>query len=182
MDQGQASGDAGRPQTDYQTPPESQTELPATLRPPSSCWSKREHDGRAEAPCKSQRTSCNAIEPTVVLDDTQRKVLEELVTRVDAKASVVITNPRAKGAASPSPAVAWPTGHLALSPPPRPRVLPCVSQPRALLCPWMRCRIFPRLWEHSPRRCGSLTRRCCAGRQPDCLRNGAVADHVRLHV
>ena len=108
MDQGQTSGDGGRPQTDYQTPPESQTELPATLRPPSSCWSKREHDGRAEAPCKSQRTSCNAIEATVVLDDTQRKVLEELVTRVDAKASVVITNPRAKGAASPSPAVAWP--------------------------------------------------------------------------
>jgi len=96
MDQGQTSGDGGRPQTDYQTPPESQTELPATLRPPSSCWSKREHDGRAEAPCKSQRTSCNAIEATVVLDDTQRKVLEDLVTRVDAKASVVITNPRAK--------------------------------------------------------------------------------------
>ena len=120
MDQGQTSGDGGRPQTDYQTPPESQTELPATLRPPSSCWSKREHDGRAEAPCKSQRTSCNAIEPTVVLDDTQRKVLEELVTRVDTKASVVITNPRAKGAASPSPAVAWPTDHLAAPLPPRP--------------------------------------------------------------
>lgn len=152
MDKGQTSGDGVQPQTDYQTPPESQTELPATLRPPSSCWTKREHDGRAEAPCKSQRTSCNAIGATVVLDDTQRKVLEELVTRVDAAASVVITNPRAKGAASPSPAVAWPTDHLAPPPPPSlPRVLPCVSLPRALLC-WMPCRIFLAVGTQPPRR------------------------------
>jgi len=93
---GQTSGHGGRPQTDYQTPPESQAELPVALRPSSSCWTKREHDGGAEAPCKAQRTSCSAIEPTVVLDDTQRKVLEELVTCVDGNASIVITNPRAK--------------------------------------------------------------------------------------
>ena len=140
MDKGQTSGDGVQPQTDYQTPPESQTELPATLRPPSSCWTKREHDGRAEAPCKSQRTSCNAIGATVVLDDTQRKVLEELVTRVDAAASVVITNPRAKGAASPSPAVAWPIDHLAPLPS-LPAARSALRLPAALLC-WMLCRIF----------------------------------------
>ena len=182
MDKGQTSGDGVQPQTDYQTPPESQTELPATLRPPSSCWTKREHDGRAEAPCKSQRTSCNAIGATVVLDDTQRKVLEELATRVDAAASVVITNPRAKGAASPSPAVAWPTDHLA--PPPLP---PCRA-----FCPASPCRalcfagcpaVSSWLWEHSPPGGDSPhPPMLCCGRQPDCLRDGAVADHVRLHV
>jgi len=97
MDQfGQTSVHSGRTQTDYRTPPESQTELPVTLRPSSSCWTKREHDGGAAAPCKAQRTSCNAIDQKVVLDDTQRKVLEELVTCVDSQASIVITNPRAK--------------------------------------------------------------------------------------
>ena len=35
---GQTSGHGGRPQTDYQTPPESQAELPVALRPSSSCW------------------------------------------------------------------------------------------------------------------------------------------------
>ena len=162
MDQGQTSGDGGRPQTDYQTPPESQTELPATLRPPSSCWSKREHDGRAEAPCKSQRTSCNAIEATVVLDDTQRKVLEELVTRVDAKASVVITNPRAKGAASPSPAVAWPTDHLAPPLPPG-RVLCPASPSRALrFAPGCAAASFPGCGNTAPAAAALLTHRCCA--------------------
>ena len=34
---GQTSGHGGRPQTDYQTPPESQAELPVALRPSSSC-------------------------------------------------------------------------------------------------------------------------------------------------
>ena len=98
---GQTSGHSARAQTDYQTPPESQAQLPVTQRPSSSCWTKREHDGGAEAPSKQQRTSCNAIAPSVVLDDTQRKVLEELVTCVDSSASIVITNPRAKGAVHP---------------------------------------------------------------------------------
>mmetsp|Transcript_9302 Transcript_9302/g.18792 ORF Transcript_9302/g.18792 Transcript_9302/m.18792 type:complete len:410 (+) Transcript_9302:94-1323(+) len=93
---GQTSGHSGRQQTNFQTPPESQAELPVTPRSSSSCWTKREHTGDAGAPCKAQRTSVNPISPTVVLDDVQRKVLEELVMCVDSQASVVITNPRAK--------------------------------------------------------------------------------------
>ena len=155
MDQfGQTSGHGGRAQTDYQTPPESQAELPMTLRPSSSCWTKREHDGGAEAPCKSQRTSCNAIEATVVLDDTQRKVLEELVTCVDANASIVITNPRAKGAAHPYPAMLSSADHLAPPHPPG-RAFCCASPCRALCfyC-WDPCRIFPQsLRLSSPGRC-----------------------------
>lgn len=131
MDQGQTSGDGGRLQVDYQTPPDSQTGVLATPRPVSSCWSKRERDVCAEAPCKSQRASHNSIGANVALDDTQRKVLEELVTRVDATASVVITNARATGAASPSPAVAWPTDHLA--PLPSGRTF-CPASPSRALC------------------------------------------------
>jgi len=137
---GQTSGHGGRPQTDYQTPPESQAELPVALRPSSSCWTKREHDGGAEAPCKAQRTSCSAIEPTVVLDDTQRKVLEELVTCVDGNASIVITNPRAKGAAHPSPTMALSIDHLAL-PPPAPAAHSAVRLPAARC--WDPPPIFP---------------------------------------
>jgi hypothetical protein len=182
MDKGQTSGDGVQPQTDYQTPPESQTELPATLRPPSSCWTKREHDGRAEAPCKSQRTSCNAIGATVVLDDTQRKVLEELVTRVDAAASVVITNPRAKGAASPSPAVAWPIDHLA-PPPSLPAARSALRLPAARSALLDALPYFPGCGNTAPPRGDSPHPPVlCCGRQPDCLRDGAVADHVRLHV
>ena len=155
---GQTSGHGGRPQTDYQTPPESQAELPVALRPSSSCWTKREHDGGAEAPCKAQRTSCSAIEPTVVLDDTQRKVLEELVTCVDGNASIVITNPRAKGAAHPSPTMALSTDHLALPPLPRPRILLCVSRPRAAGIPLLH---VPRLGTPAPERSPHPAMLCC---------------------
>jgi hypothetical protein len=179
MDQfGQTSRHGGRAQTDYQTPPESQAELPGTLRPSSSCWTKREHDGGAEAPCKSQRTSCNAIEATVVLDDTQRKVLEELVTCVDANASIVITNPRAKGAANPSPATALSTDYL--HPPSPGRASCCASPCRALCFAGIPCRTLPWL---GPCPCMSPHPAMpCCGRQSDCLRDRAVADYVRLHV
>lgn len=62
----------------------------------SMCWSKRNHEGIAEKARKCAKTSKQQIYPTVVLDDVQRKVLEDLVTCVDAKASIVVTNPLAE--------------------------------------------------------------------------------------
>ena len=118
----QTSRNSGRTQTDQQTPPES---LPISGDSRLIADVKREHEGcAAVAPCKSQRTSCNAIDPTIALNDTQRKVLEELVMSVDANASIVISDPRAKGAARPSSG--WrlvcrsPTAPLAPAPAPAP--------------------------------------------------------------
>ena len=67
----------------------------------SMCWSKRNHEGIAEKARKCAKTSKQQIYPTVVLDDVQRKVLEDLVTCVDAKASIVVTNPLAEGVSCP---------------------------------------------------------------------------------
>ena len=133
----QTSRNSGRTQTDQQTPPES---LPISGDSRLIADVKREHEGcAAVAPCKSQRTSCNAIDPTIALDDTQRKVLEELLTCVDANASIVISDARAKGAARPcsgwrlvrrSPtAPPAPAPALALAPPPAPA--PALAPPHA---------------------------------------------------
>jgi hypothetical protein len=80
----------------------SSTELQAAAPSGASCWQKREHEGASDHTSKCPRTSHRVLDDKVVLDDTQRRVLEELVTCVDSQASIVITNPRAKGAARPS--------------------------------------------------------------------------------
>jgi len=74
----------------------SSTELQAAAQSGASCLQKREHAGASDHTSKCPRTSHRVLDDKVVLDDTQRRVLEELVTCVDSQASIVITNPRAK--------------------------------------------------------------------------------------